>query len=97
VVGFCAFHRMLDEAELRNLAVAPEWRRRGIAKALLHEAHRRLRETGIANVYLEVRYSNMAARNLYQSLGYCSLSSRRRYYRQPVEDAETMSIELGPG
>jgi ribosomal-protein-alanine acetyltransferase len=94
LAGFCVFHRVLDEAELRNLAVAPEHQCRGIAKALLEEAHRRLREAGAARVYLEVRPSNVAARRLYHGLGYRPESFRRNYYHAPLEDAETMLLEL---
>jgi [ribosomal protein S18]-alanine N-acetyltransferase len=96
LVGFCALRRVLDEAELRNLAVIPEHRRRGIAKALLEQSRRRLRAAGVVRVYLEVRPSNTAARNLYFGLGYRVQSVRKEYYREPVEDAEIMWLELNP-
>src|SRR5215470_2861172 len=57
LVGFCALNYAFGEAELRNLAVAPECRRRGIAAALLGSAHERLRAAGVTFVYLEVRPS----------------------------------------
>jgi ribosomal-protein-alanine N-acetyltransferase len=93
-MGFCALHRVGEEAELRNLAVDPEYQRAGIGRALLREAHRRLREAGGRNVYLEVRRSNVAARELYSSLGYRHVRVRAGYYDQPVEDAIILLFEL---
>ena len=97
LVGFCALRRVLDEAELRNLAVIPEHRRKGIGKVLLEQSHGRLRAAGVMRVYLEVRPSNTAARALYFGLGYRMHSVRKDYYREPVEDAEIMSLKLSPG
>jgi ribosomal-protein-alanine acetyltransferase len=94
VIGFCAFHRILDEAELQNLVVSPHHRRQGVARALLQEAHGRLWRAGVARVYLEVRPSNVAARALYVSLGYRRQATRKDYYDNPIEDAEVMSVEL---
>jgi len=94
VVGFCALQSVQYEAEMRNLAVVPEHQRQGVATALLEEAHRRLRKAGVLRVYLEVRASNIAARRLYAVLGYRKQSTRKDYYHEPVEDAETMLLEI---
>jgi ribosomal-protein-alanine acetyltransferase len=71
------------EWEILNLAVAPVCRRRGVASALLW----RLIETCKGVIFLEVRESNSAARNLYQSIGFKELSVRPGYYSDPQEAA----------
>ena len=95
ILGFAAFYLVVaDEAELRNLAVAREHRRRGVGRGLLDEAHGRLLRAGVKRVYLEVRASNSPAISLYTSMGYSRLSTRREYYRDPLEDACIWSLDL---
>ncbi len=94
VAGFVAFHRTGDEAELRNLAVAPQRRRRGMGRLLLQAGQQRLLEAGIKEVYLEVRPSNAPALSLYTSIGYKLDSVRKGYYWNPDEDAQTLSLTL---
>ena len=96
VAGFAAFHQVLDEAELRNLAVAPEYRRRGVARALIDAACHRLQQAGTKRVFLEVRASNQPALALYYSLGFALHSRRKNYYRDPDEDAYVLCLELSP-
>lgn len=73
------------EREILNLAVAPDWRKRGVAQALLqHE----LRNS--ATRFLEVRESNLAARNLYRQMGFEEIGERGDYYQNPVESAIVM-------
>ena len=76
-----------DEFELLNMAVAPDQRRQGHAKALLTDALQRF--PGMW--FLEVRASNAAALALYEALGFHRSGRRREYYRSPVEDAIEMS------
>ena len=96
VAGFAAFHQVLDEADLRNLAVLPEHRRRGVGRALIEAACHRLREAGAKRLFLEVRVSNEAARSLYHALGFVLHSRRKDYYRDPDEDACVLCLELSP-
>ncbi len=70
VVGFAAFHRIIDEAELLNLAVDPDHQHRGVGRALLAEARQRLLEAGTKRVYLEVRLSNKPALRLFSSASF---------------------------
>ncbi|MDX2179443.1 MAG: GNAT family N-acetyltransferase [Bryobacteraceae bacterium] len=70
------------EFEILNLAVAPEARRRGLARALVADA---LSLGG--RWFLEVRESNAAARALYGSLGFREIGERRAYYNDPPEKA----------
>jgi len=96
VTGFAAFHRVLDEAEIRNIAVNPRHQRRGIARALLQEGIRALKISGVRRLFLEVRASNLPARAFYVSAGFQLLHSRRDYYQNPIEDALMMACDIAP-
>ena len=78
---------MLDELHINNLAVAPAFRRVGVAKALLARVLSEGAELGAARATLEVRRSNDAARLLYERFGFSVTSVRPAYYTNPVEDA----------
>ena len=77
-----------DESELLNLAVAPEFRRKGLARALVQQL---LNARG-ASLYLEVRESNHPARNLYKSMGFQEVNIRPEYYQNPPEAAIVMKF-----
>ena len=94
ILGFAAFQRLIDEAELRNIAVDPEHQQLGAGKALLEDARRRLVQAGTKRLFLEVRQSNQAALRLYHSAGFQLHSTRKEYYREPTEDANVLSLEL---
>jgi ribosomal-protein-alanine N-acetyltransferase len=96
VAGFLAAISTGEEAEIQNVAVRLDCRRRGIARALIEEAHRRLGARGVRSMFLEVRRSNTAARALYSHLGYAECGLRRRYYTNDGEDALVLRRELGP-
>jgi len=87
VCGYVIAAAVADEAEVLNLAVAPQSRRRGVGGRLLDAGLGMIREQGAREVFLEVRESNAAAIALYKSRGFADLSRRARYYRNPVEDA----------
>jgi ribosomal-protein-alanine N-acetyltransferase len=87
VQGFLAVRAVADgEWEVLNMAVAPDRRRRGVAKALLE---RFLKKVSGA-VFLEVRESNGVARKLYKSLGFQELAIRKGYNETPPEAAVVM-------
>jgi polysaccharide biosynthesis protein PslH len=89
LAGFVAARRTTyDETEILNLAVAPEFRRRGVATRLLLDCFQRLPGT----FFLEVRASNTAAQTLYAGLGFTTAGKRPRYYDNPVEDAVVMRL-----
>jgi [ribosomal protein S18]-alanine N-acetyltransferase len=77
------------ETEILNLAVAPEFRRRGLATALLRQVC--ARHPG--DVFLEVRVSNTTARKLYQKLGFQEVGIRPNYYTSPWEDGIVMRFQ----
>lgn len=96
ILGFAAVHRIIDEAELHNMAVDPGHREQGVGRALLQLARERLLANGAKRVFLEVRRSNAAALALYYSAGFAIHSLRKDYYREPAEDALVLVLELRP-
>ena len=83
-----------DEGQVTNVAVHPDFRRRGmgarIVEAFVEEAKRRELE----QISLEVRVSNAAAIGLYQRFGFDAAGVRKRFYRNPSEDAAVMLLNL---
>jgi len=94
VAGYVVAHRAADEGEILNLGVAAAHRRQGIGRALVERVLQALAERGVRTVYLEVRASNAAARQLYESLGFGEVARRARYYRRPVEDAVVLRAAI---
>jgi ribosomal-protein-alanine N-acetyltransferase len=93
VTGYIVFWLVADEMHILNLAVAPDSRRRGIARRLVLAGIKHARAKGARRAFLEVRASNIAAQKLYSSLGFMGTSLRRDYYDSPVEDAVVMTLE----
>lgn len=87
LVGYAVAWSAVDEAELANLAVTASARGAGIGKALVDAALRYGEERGCVCMHLEVRESNAAARAVYAACGFEEVGRRRRYYREPAEDA----------
>lgn len=98
VTGYAGLTHVLDEGCVTNVAVAPAWRRRGVAGALLDELERRARTLlKLAFLTLEVRFGNVPAIALYEKHGFAVVGRRRNYYEKPVEDAVLMTLMLGNG
>ena len=87
VAGYIGSQSVLGESDMMNVAVAPEYRRRGIAQALILELIRRLSQQGNRSLMQEVRASNTPAITLYHKLGFAQVGRRPNYYRNPKEDA----------
>ncbi len=92
IIGYICGGYVMDEGHILDLAVRPEFRRRGVAKRLVRHMLGKLYLCGCKEVFLEVRASNMAARNLYESLGFRMAGLRRGYYIRPKEDAAIMKF-----
>jgi len=80
--------------EILNLAVAPEYRRRGLASRLLGLVLKIGKRLGVARVFLEVRESNVAARALYCRQGFGQVGVRKGYYPDNMEDALVQRLDL---
>ncbi len=94
LAGYAVAWAVLDQGELGNVAVSPEYRHRGVAHKLLDAVIERARERLVRELFLEVRVSNSTARQLYQSYGFREVGRRRNYYMEPVEDALVMRKDL---
>ena len=94
VAGYAGIHCLFDTAQLENLAVAPSFRRQGIARALLQAGLQAAEQAGATQLLLEVRVSNTPAIALYRSCGFAVLATRRGFYEHPREDAYTMQCLL---
>jgi [ribosomal protein S18]-alanine N-acetyltransferase len=94
VIGYLIAWFVVDEGEIANLAVVPDARRRGVARALLEEIIAEARQAHLSRLFLEVRESNAAARALYTARGFEPIARRARYYRKPVEDAIVLRLEM---
>lgn len=94
VVAYAVLWFAADEAELGDLAVLPEERRRGIGRWLLAHAMAEAGRRGARRVFLEVRESNAAARRMYESEGFSIAGIRPGYYSEPREDAILMSRQV---
>ena len=81
--GFALGQAAADEAELLTLAVDPDHRRHGLARALLAGFEAEAAARGAVDIYLEVGADNHAARALYRAAGYRESGQRGGYYRQP--------------
>lgn len=86
-IGFLVAQNGGPEWELENIAVLPEFRRKGVACGLLSALLAQARSLRAERILLEVRASNHAAIRLYHASGFQMLARRRDYYRNPSEDA----------
>ena len=87
VTGYVGSQSVLGESDMMNVAVHPDYRRQGIAEALVTHLVQALREKGNHCLTLEVRVSNAPAIALYEKLGFTQVGRRPNYYRNPKEDA----------
>ncbi len=88
--GYIGVQIFSGEGYVTNVAVLPEYRRRGIARALIETAL----ENEMEFLTLEVRESNAPAISLYASLGFEKVGVRPRFYREPEENAILMTKYL---
>ncbi|WP_375401931.1 GNAT family N-acetyltransferase [uncultured Sphingomonas sp.] len=94
--GFAMTRRVLDEAELLLLAVAPAHRGHGVGDALLRAAVEEAAVGGCVKLHLEVRDGNPATR-LYRRHGFAKVGERRGYYRGVdgvLHDAHSYSLAV---
>ena len=94
LMGYICFWLIEDEAHILDLAVNPIYRGKGVGSLLLSVSLDFWDRKGIRVVYLEVRESNMTARQLYDKFGFRIMMRRTKYYRNPVEDAFIMGLEI---
>ena len=93
VAGYIGSQTCGDESDVMNVAVHPDFRRRGIAESLVIALVEELKSLESHCLTLEVRASNESAQKLYEKMGFAEVGRRKNYYRNPREDALIMRKE----
>ena len=94
IAAYCGLYVAADEGEITNVAVSEQLRGQGIGFSLVSEICREAAVSGVANIFLEVRKTNEAARRLYEKAGFSECGIRKNFYEKPQEDAIVMCCEL---
>ena len=93
VIGYICAWFVYDEGQIVNVAVLPEYRRRGTGKLLVQHVLQEAITQGVRSLSLEVRKSNVVALDLYESFGFEKVAVRKLYYENG-EDALLMICDL---
>ncbi|MCR5484915.1 MAG: ribosomal protein S18-alanine N-acetyltransferase [Clostridiales bacterium] len=91
VLGYIGVGEVCGECYISNVAVLPEYRRKGIGRALISAAEDGAEKRGCDFITLEVRESNMSAISLYLKAGFRAVGIRKDYYSHPTENALIMT------
>lgn len=94
ITGYIGMYLSFDEASITNVAVSPEFRKKGYGEQLVTVAKEVAKEVDVQTIFLEVRVSNEPAISLYRKMGFEELGVRKKFYEHPVEDAYIMSCKL---
>lgn len=94
IVGYLGYWKVVDEAQITNIAVKVDFRRCGIARKMIDIAVENAKNDNLSTMSLEVRASNLAAISLYLSKGFFKVGFRKNYYNNPTEDAVLMQLDL---
>ena len=94
IAGYAGMYIAADQGVINNIAVFPQYRRAGVASALLNALSDTGRKRKLSKLCLEVRASNTAALSLYEKNGFYRVGVRRGYYRAPKEDAVLLDKDL---
>lgn len=94
ITGYIGMYLSFNEASITNVAVSPEFRKKGYGDQLVTVAKEVAKEADIQTIFLEVRVSNEPAISLYRKHGFEELGIRKKFYEHPVEDAYIMSCKL---
>ncbi len=94
VVAYAVYTIGYGESRLANIAVAPDFRRKSIAKNLLSNILKIVKEANCEYIFLDVRPSNVIAISLYKKFGFRELYTKPDYYRLPKEDVLVMMKNL---
>lgn len=92
--GYIAISIIKDEMEILNLAVRSEFRKHGLATALLKHAFTICKENGVTKGFLDVKVSNAPAIELYRKFGYKQIGVRKKYYPDTKEDALLFRVDF---
>ena len=97
VAAYGGIVTVLDEGQITNIATHPDYRRRGLASAIMKAIDVFALENGIVYLSLEVREQNIAARSLYKSCGWYEAGIRKNFYSKPSDNAVIMIKDFTKG
>lgn len=90
VVAYAGMITVLDEGQITNIATHPDYRRRGIARSLMHEIDGYAEDNALSLLSLEVREQNVAAIALYSECGWEKAGIRKNFYSSPRDNGVVM-------
>lgn len=94
LLGFILSRVAADEAEVLTVVVAAPARKRGIGRQLVASHIARLRDNKVKTLFLEVGETNVAARKLYENLGFVEVGRRKNYYRTDKPSEQIAALVL---
>ncbi|WP_186578525.1 ribosomal protein S18-alanine N-acetyltransferase [Aquibacillus kalidii] len=94
IVGFCGLWVVIDEAQITNIAISPQYRGYKLGAALFQYVINQAVTLGAIRLSLEVRKSNIVAQGLYRKFGLVPGGVRKNYYTDNNEDAIVMWVNL---
>ena len=94
IVGHGGFTAVLDEGDITNIAVRPEFWRKGLASKILEAMITFASEKNLAFLTLEVRSQNTPAIRLYEKYGFTVRGERKNFYREPTDNAKIMTLDF---
>ena len=95
VLAYGGMTYVLDEGAITNIAVHPNHRRKGLGREIVKKLLSEGKDRGLDCIFLEVRESNTAARELYLSEGFLECGIRKNFYRHPTENGVQMMYRIG--
>jgi [ribosomal protein S18]-alanine N-acetyltransferase len=96
MIGYALLMLVMDEAHLLNLSISKHRQKQGLGRYLLEHMLKIAKNHKAANMFLEVRTSNISAIALYENMGFCEMAVRRGYYpaKEGREDAVLMGLAI---
>lgn len=94
LIGYAGMWISVDDGQITNVAVHPDFRRKGIAYSLVINLVQVCKHKNLESITLEVRESNDNAISLYEKLGFERVGLRKNYYKNPSENAILMTKTL---
>ena len=94
IIAYVFWRMVLTELHIIRIAVAPDFRSRGVATWLLQQCFKLAGQKDFDSAYIEVRPSNKPAIALYNKFGFYLIGIRPNYYPESNEDAWVMKKQL---
>lgn len=91
LIGYAGMWMSVDDGQICNVAVHPDYRRKGIGTSLVISLIQVCKRKKLSSITLEVRESNEKAILLYKKLGFERVGLRKNYYKNPTENAILMT------